>query len=47
VCKLAVLLFIDDKEKIEIDLQEKIDKEVNNMNISERLTIEENEKNKN
>ena len=46
VCKLAVLLFFDDKEKIEIDLQEKIDKEVNDMNISERLTIEEIEKKK-
>ena len=47
VCKIAVLLFFDDTEKIEIDLEEKIDKEVNDLNINERLTVEENEKNKN
>ena len=46
VCKLAVLLFFDDKEKIEIDLEDKIDKEVNDVNISERLTLEEYEKKK-
>ena len=44
VCKLAVLLFFDDTEKIEVDLEEKIDKEVNDINISERLTVEENAK---
>jgi MFS family permease len=47
VCKIAVLLFFDDTEKIEIDWEEKIDKEVNDLNINERLTVEENEKNKN
>ena len=46
VCKLGVLLFFDDTEKIDVDLEEKINKEINDININERLTAEGNEEKK-
>ena len=46
VCKLGVLLFFDDTEKIDVDLEEKINKEVIDIDINERLTAEGNEEKK-